>query len=159
MKNLFWLICVSLIIQFSDVAFGAEDFPWTLFLPAITMSGPCDPQDLSRCRNDSDCVDLGGYWFDNKCNIAITCTDIAGCYLGSLSDNCPGYTLGGEMGISINANCSFLSVSQYGVKSSGAITGRQEGMFSGAGQTDAEGCGQFFITCTDNSTSVSCSYN
>jgi len=159
MKSLIVLIGTNIFLLFTCLASGAEGFPWPMFLPAITASGPCDLQDLDRCRRDSECLALGGYWYEDKCNSSITCSDIAGCYSGTLSDNCPGYWAGGQIGVSINSNCSFSSVSQYGVKNSGIITNRQDNVFSGTGQTDANGCGQFAITCTNNGTAVSCNYN
>lgn len=159
MKSLIVLIGTSIVLLFSCFASGAEKFSWPLFLPAITGSGPCDQQDLDHCRRDSECIALGGNWYDDKCNSSVTCSDIAGCYSGTLSDNCPGYWAGGQIGLSINSNCSFSSVSQYGVKNSGTITNRQNSVFSGTGQTDANGCGQFAITCTNNGTAISCNYN
>lgn len=159
MKSLIVLIGTSIFLLFSCFASSAEEFPWPIFLPAITTSSPCDLHDLDRCKTDSECIALGGYWYDDECNSSVTCSDIAGCYSGTLADNCPGYWAGGKIGVSINSNCSFSSVSQYGVKNSGTITTRQNNVFSGTGQTDADGCGQFTITCTNNGTAVSCNYN
>ncbi len=156
MKSFFVLVCVLGFVLSAGSSFGAE-FSWPMFVPATTGAGLCDAQNIERCRNEADCLSFGGYWFNDQCN-SFTCSDIAGCYSGTMSDNCPGYWVGGKIGISIGSNCSFASVSQYGVKVSGTITARQGNVFSGTAQTDANGCGQFSITCTDNGTSISCNY-
>lgn len=64
----------------------------------------------------------------------------------------------GEVGVSVNTDCTFSSVSQYGVESNGRLTSRQGNVFNGSAQTDASGCGQFSVTCTDYGTSISCDY-
>lgn len=151
------LVCILWVILSASFAFGAE-FPWAMFVPATSGAGLCDAQNIEHCRTEDSCLKFGGTWFNSMCNSSITCSDIAGCYSGTMTDNCPGYWAGGKVGVTINSNCSISSVSQYGVKSYGTITARQGNVFSGSAQTDANGCGQFSITCTDNGTSISCNY-
>ena len=45
-----------------------EDFPWEMFLPAITAKPRCDSKNLSLCDTVSDCYYKSGYWYFNKCN-------------------------------------------------------------------------------------------
>ena len=45
-----------------------EDFPWEMFLPAITAKPRCDSKNLSLCQTVSDCYYNSGYWYFNKCN-------------------------------------------------------------------------------------------
>ncbi|MDW7774656.1 MAG: hypothetical protein SCH71_17375 [Desulfobulbaceae bacterium] len=61
--------------------------------------------------------------------------------------------------MSINTDCSFTGVSIFGVKFSGTITRKINNSYSGAGQTDANGCGSFTITCTNDASFLSCNYD
>jgi hypothetical protein len=88
-----------------------------------------------------------------------SCSDIAGCYSGNFVDNCPGYNVNGILGVNINSDCTFSTVSIFGVKSSGKITGRTNNTYIGRGQTDPSGCGAYNITCMDLGSSISCNYN
>jgi hypothetical protein len=88
-----------------------------------------------------------------------TCEDIAGCYSGNFTDNCPGYNVNGILGVNINFDCTFSTVSIFGVKSSGKIIDRTNNTYIGTGQTDPSGCGAYNITCTDLGSSISCNYN
>ncbi|HBI16280.1 MAG TPA: hypothetical protein DDY20_12365 [Desulfobulbaceae bacterium] len=83
---------------------------------------------------------------------------IAGCYSGNFTDNCLGDTVNGIIGVAINADRSFSTLSIFGVESSGKFTEKIHNTYSGSGQTDATGCGSYDITCTDLGYSISCNY-
>ena len=211
MKKLLILVALGLLLS-PLVAFGANGFPWHMFVPAITGGGLCSTEHIGHCRNTTDCLqfngywynklcnqtliiteidnvsecsDLGGYWYSNRCNTDViipdinneqdclrydgywdnnscnesfTCSDIAGCYSGTLSDNCAGYLVGGKVGVVVNSDCTFSTVSQYGVMSSGTITSNEGNVFTANAQTDANGCGKYSMTCTDSGSSLSCDY-
>jgi len=83
---------------------------------------------------------------------------IADCYSGNFTDNCLGNNVNGIIGIAINADRSFSTVSIFGVESSGKFTEKIHNTYTGSGQNDATGCGSYDITCTDLGYSLSCSY-
>jgi hypothetical protein len=89
----------------------------------------------------------------------MSCGDIAQCYSGDFTDNCPGFDVTGTIGFTLNSDCTFSTISTYGVKTTGKITDRLGSQFSGTGTTDSKGCGAFDISCTTFGSYVSCSYN
>jgi len=114
-----------------EYTYDSKKFPWDMFLPAINRG----------------CVDQKG-----------TCECIAGCYEGAFTDNCPGTAVTGMMNLTVNADCSFSSLSNHGVQTSGSITNHTGSTYSGSGTTDSNGCGAFSLTCTDIGSSVACNY-
>jgi len=106
------------------------NFPWAIFMPAI----------------------IGNTGKTEKCN------DVAGHYNGTFWDNCPGFWLEGQINVDINSNCSFSGVSSAGVNMNGTFSTVNGNVYSGTGQTDASGCGQFTISCTNQRGSISCQY-
>lgn len=120
-------------IEFKNIEYTyvSKKFPWTMFLPAITRG----------------CAEQAG-----------RCECIAGCYEGAFTDNCPGTAVTGMMNLTVNADCSFSSLSNYGVQTSGSITNHTGSTYSGSGTTDSNGCGAFSLTCTDTGSSVACNY-
>lgn len=89
---------------------------------------------------------------------SVTCSDIAGGYYGSFTDNCPGYNLSGGMLVSMRSDCSFTGASSYDVTSSGTFTARNGSALGGAGTTSSNGCGKFTINCEHNNGNINCSY-
>lgn len=83
---------------------------------------------------------------------------IAGCYSGNFTDNCSGININGIIGVTINDNRSFSTVSIFGGQSSGKFIERENNTYTGSGQTDATGCGPYDISCTDLGYSISCNY-
>ena len=68
---LFKKIIYSFFIFFfccPDSLKAQEDFPWEMFLPAITAKPRCDSKNLSLCQTVSACCYNSGYWYFNKCN-------------------------------------------------------------------------------------------
>ena len=111
-------------------SFGCcKDFQWPMFLPAITSTGS-----------------------------QLNCGNIAGCYDGVFTDNCPGTSVSGRINLTIREDCSFNSFSNYGVQTNGTITSRAGSTYNGSGQSDSTGCGMFNISCSDNGTSLACNY-
>lgn len=129
MRSLAGFVIAVLSLFLVSSAFAEEEFSWELFLPAI-ISGAN----------------------------SLTCEDIAGCYSGDFTDNCPGYSAEGKMNVSIKENCSVTIVSSYGVTSSGSITERNGGTYSGTGNTGSNGCGPFSFTAIDKEPSISVNY-
>ncbi len=156
-------VAVLLVILFamftnSSLVVAGANFSWPLFMPAATGVGLCGAEDVERCRNEGDCLNYGGMWYNDVCHQSITCSDIAGCYTGNLSDSCPGNSVGGKVAFTINSDGSFSTITQYAVKANGTITNRSGNQFSGLVQTDTNGCGKFTINCTNHGTSISCNY-
>ncbi len=139
-KQIVFISALVLTSSSSILAFGANEFPWPMFLPAITGAAGVSNDGATGVSSD------------------LTCSGIAGCYSGTLSDNCPGYWVGGKVGVTVNTDCTFSGISQYGVEINGAFTSKQGDIFTGSATTDANGCGQFSITCTDYGSSISCDY-
>ena len=129
MRTLSGFFIAVLSLFLVSSAFAEEEFSWELFLPAIISGGN-----------------------------ALKCGDIAGCYSGDFTDNCAGYSLQGKMNVTIKENCSFTIVSSYGVTSSGSITERNGGTYSGTGNTVSNGCGSFSFTAVNKGSSISVNY-
>jgi hypothetical protein len=53
-----------------------NDFPWEMFLPAITSTSYCSPRNPSKCDNIIECYYNNGYWYNKKCNGAPTTSKI-----------------------------------------------------------------------------------
>lgn len=127
---------INIIVFFlllAPVNASSADFPWTMFLPGI----------------------IGNH---SGISPKVTCEDIAGCYEGAFTDNCPGTVVTGRMYLAMNSDCSFSSFSNSGVQATGSITGRNGSIYTGSGTTDSNGCGAFSLTCSDTGSSVSCNY-
>lgn len=129
MRSLAGFVFAALSLFLVSSAFAEEEFPWELFLPAIISGGN-----------------------------SLTCEDIAGCYSGDFTDNCAGYSAQGKMNVSIKENCSVTIVSSYGVTSSGSITKRNGGTYSGTGNTGSNGCGSFSFTAIDKGSFIAVNY-
>ncbi len=106
-------------------------FAWTMFLPAITAA---------------------------NFNQDLNCGAIAGCYSGLFSDTCSGSGVTGRINLTVSSDCSFSSISSFGVGANGNITARNGAAYSGFGRTESDGCGEFTITCNDMGSAVSCNY-
>ncbi|MDD3813482.1 MAG: hypothetical protein PHZ02_02460 [Desulfocapsaceae bacterium] len=124
---------VVLLLFLGPISVSGKDFSWFMFLPPITGHSSCT-------------------------NTNVTCENIAGCYEGAFTDNCPGIVLAGRMNFTMNADCSFSSLSNYGVQTSGSITGCNGSTYTGSGTTDSTGCGAFLLTCTGTKSSIACNY-
>lgn len=105
--------------------------PWPIFIPIIMQAGssPKAP-----------------------------CEDLAGCYQGAFTDNCDGTPVSGGLTLTVNNDCSFSTLIDLGVRTSGELTTRNGSTYSGFGQTDSNGCGAFTVSCTDKGASVTCEY-
>jgi hypothetical protein len=89
---------------------------------------------------------------------SISCSDIAGGYYGTFTDNCSGNNASGEMLISLKSDCAFSGSSSFGVTNAGTFTARSGNAIAGAGTTDTRGCGKFSINCNENSGQINCGY-
>lgn len=130
MKSLPSISVVMLLCCLQPVPGNCDDFSWPMFVPATTNLG-------------------GG---------ELTCGNIAGCYDGLFTDNCPGTSVSGRINLTVREDCSFSSFSNYGVQTNGIITSRNGSTYSGSGQSDSNGCGAFNISCSNNGTSLACNY-
>ena len=64
------LICTIILIILSAPfnASSKENFPWELFLPAITKKYECSINHISLCKDQITCDKAGGYWWSKTCN-------------------------------------------------------------------------------------------
>jgi len=130
MKSLV-LILMTLICFPARGTAAEPDFPWELFLPAITKMGS---------------------------NLPLSCNDIAGCYNGIFTDSCPGFSLEGRINIALQNDCTFTVITNSGIHANGKFTKRDGNTYTGSGQTDSAGCGAFNIVMGDLGTSITANY-
>ena len=75
-KSAVYIFClVTLPIEILN-AEENNDFPWEMFLPAITSTSYCSPRNPSKCDNIVDCYYNNGYWYNKKCNDTPTTSKI-----------------------------------------------------------------------------------
>lgn len=75
-KSVVYIFClVTLPIEILN-AEENNDFPWEMFLPAITSTSYCSPRNPSKCDNIVDCYYNNGFWYNKKCNDAPTTSKI-----------------------------------------------------------------------------------
>lgn len=86
------------------------------------------------------------------------CSDGAGKYKGPFRDNCPGFWAEGQLEFDLSPDCSISGVSSFGVRLNATLTPINDTTYSGSGQTDDTGCGQFSVTCTTQGDSITCQY-
>lgn len=127
-RTIIAIIQVASLLLFFSAQADEEDFPWVLFIPVIT-SGTADQE--------------------------ISCESIAGCYSGLFVDTCSGSSVEGRINISVRKDCSFVSITDSGIQASGSITDQNQSIYTGNGQTDANGCGAFTISINHTGDSFS----
>ena len=109
-----------------------EEFPWEMFLPAITGAGHSQQ---------------------------LTCENISNCYNGLFYDTCSGSNTEGRINVKINNDCTFSAITNSNISATGKFANKNGSTYIGSGKTDYNGCGSFNISITDNESSISAVYN
>ena len=66
MSKIKWCCFLGMVMSCCSVDAHAKDFSWEMFLPALTNQ--CRPSNLVSCKDQVNCEDRGGYWYDNSCH-------------------------------------------------------------------------------------------
>ena len=81
-KFLLRITVVVFLCFLQPVPGNCKDFPWPMFVPATTNPGSGE----------------------------LNCGNIAGCYDGIFTDNCPGTSVSGRINLTVREDCSFSSL-------------------------------------------------
>ncbi len=55
-------------VQTTDNSFVSAEFSWEI-IQESALQPECGADNLGLCDNEADCNNVGGYWYDDKCNI------------------------------------------------------------------------------------------